>query len=292
MDASLSLHDRSLAESLVDLEASTQAAEHLDLTQPDSYRLAFSDPEFLARRETRGIRFQLEMLKPDIGQAEFGIDHTVVVYGSARFVAPDVAAQRLLDAKASGDVKRIAAAEQGIRNARRYEQARDFAKLVAEHSLRQPKDQRIYICTGGGPGIMEAANRGAYEAGAPNVGLNILLPHEQSGNRYITPGLSFKFHYFALRKMHFMMRAKALVAFPGGFGTMDELFEVLTLVQTTKVKPVPIILFDSAFWKKLYNFDMLVEEGMISPQDLELFHYVDDPASAWDIIKKFYSLQD
>ena len=292
MDASLSLHDRSLAESLVDLEKSTESAEHIDLSQPDSYRLAFSDPEFLARRETRGIRFQLEMLKPDIGQEEFGIDHTVVVYGSARFVAPDVAALRLQDAKASGDIKQIAAAEQGVRNARRYDQARQFARLVAEYSARQPKDQRIYICTGGGPGIMEAANRGAYEAGAPNVGLNILLPHEQSGNRYITPGLSFKFHYFALRKMHFMMRAKALVAFPGGFGTMDELFEVLTLVQTTKVKPVPIILFDSAFWKKLYNFDMLVEEGMISPQDLELFHYVDDPASAWDIIKKFYKLPD
>lgn len=292
MDATLSLHDRSLAESLVDLEASTQAAEQIDLTQPDSYRLAFADPEFMARRETRGIRFQLEMLKPDIGQAEFGIDHTVVVYGSARFVAPDVAAQRLLEAKSSGDAQRIKTAEQGVRNARRYDQAREFARLVAEHSLRQPKDQRIYICTGGGPGIMEAANRGAYEAGAPNVGLNILLPHEQSGNRYITPGLSFKFHYFALRKMHFMMRAKALLAFPGGFGTMDELFEVLTLVQTTKVKPVPVILFDSAFWKKLYNFDMLVEEGMISAKDLELFHYVDDPASAWSIIKKFYNLQD
>ena len=292
MDATLSLHDRSLAESLVDLEASTQAAEHIDLTQPDSYRLAFSDPEFMARRETRGIRFQLEMLKPDIGQAEFGIDHTVVVYGSARFVAPDVAAQRLKDAQASGDAQRIKVAEQGVRNAHRYDQAREFAHLVAQHSLRQPKDQRIYICTGGGPGIMEAANRGAYEAGAPNVGLNILLPHEQSGNRYITPGLSFKFHYFALRKMHFMMRAKALVAFPGGFGTMDELFEVLTLVQTTKVKPVPIILFDSAFWKKLYNFDMLVEEGMISAKDLQLFHYVDEPAAAWDIIKKFYNLPD
>lgn len=292
MDASLSLHDRSLAESLADLEAPTQVADTVDLTQPDAHRLAFADPEFMARRETRGIRFQLEMLKPDLGQSEFGIDHTVVVYGSARFLPPEVASQRLQEAQASGDSQRIAQAQQAMRNAQRYDQARAFAKLVAEHSLRQPQDQRMYICTGGGPGIMEAANRGAYEAGAPNVGLNILLPHEQSGNRYITPGLSFKFHYFALRKMHFMMRAKALVAFPGGFGTMDELFEVLTLVQTTKVKPVPIILFDSAFWKKLYNFDMLVEEGMISAKDLDLFHYVDDPAQAWDIIKKFYNLPD
>ena len=139
---------------------------------------------------------------------------------------------------------------------------------------------------------MEAANRGAFEAGADNVGLNILLPHEQHGNRYITPELSFKFHYFALHKMHFMMRAKALVAFPGGFGTMDELFEVLTLVQTTKVKPVPIILFDSQFWKQVFNFDLLVQEGMISPQDLALFHFVDTPQAAWDIIKDFYQLPD
>ena len=294
MNASVPLHERALNEAVADLAppVDPDPAVRADPKQPDSYRLAFADPEFISRPEARGVRFQLEMLKPDLGQAEFGINHTIVVYGSARFVDPETAAKQLLEAKSSGDIQRIAQAEQAVRNARRYDQARQFARLVAEHSLRQPQEQRMFICTGGGPGIMEAANRGAHDVGAPNVGLNILLPHEQAGNPYITPGLSFKFHYFALRKMQFMMRAKALVAFPGGFGTMDELFEVLTLVQTTKAKPVPIILFDSQFWKKLFNFDMLVEEGMISPQDLELFQYVDDPATAWDIIKKFYNLPD
>ena len=292
MDAKTSLHERSLAEDLAPLDVPSTARETAaaDPLLPDAYRLAFADPEFIARREARGIRFQLEMLKPDLGQEAYGIEHTIVVYGSARFVDADTSHARLAQAQADGDTARIAAAERDVRNAQRYESARAFARLVAEHSLQQPQDQRMYICTGGGPGIMEAANRGAFEAGAPNVGLNILLPHEQQGNRYITPELSFKFHYFALRKMHFMMRAKALVAFPGGFGTMDELFEVLTLVQTTKVKPVPIILFDTQFWKQLFNFDLLIEEGMISPQDVKLFHYVDTPQDAWKIITDFYSL--
>ncbi|MBP7647940.1 MAG: TIGR00730 family Rossman fold protein [Comamonas sp.] len=294
MDTKTSLHERSLAEDLAPLDAPAAARESVvaDPMLPDAYRLAFADPEFMARREARGIRFQLEMLKPDLGQQAHGIEHTVVVYGSARFVDAQTAQARLATAQSNGDAAQIRAAERDVRNAGRYENARAFARLVAEHSQHQPQDQRIYICTGGGPGIMEAANRGAFEAGADNVGLNILLPHEQQGNRYITPELSFKFHYFALRKMHFMMRAKALVAFPGGFGTMDELFEVLTLVQTTKVKPVPIILFDSQFWKQVFNFDLLVQEGMISPQDLALFHFVDTPQAAWDIIKDFYQLPD
>lgn len=294
MDAIRSLHERSLAEDLAPLDAPAAVRETVvaNPDEPDAYRLAFADPQFMARREVRGIRFQLELLKPDLGQQELGIEHTVVVYGSARFVDVQTAQQRLAAAQANGDAEMLRLAERDLRNAQRYEKARAFSRLVAEHGMRQPQDQRMYICTGGGPGIMEAANRGAFEAGAPNVGLNILLPHEQQGNRYITPELSFKFHYFALRKMHFMMRAKALVAFPGGFGTMDELFEVLTLVQTTKVKPVPIILFDSQFWKRLFNFDLLVEEGMISPQDVQLFHLVDEPEEAWRIIKDFYKLPD
>lgn len=292
MDTKTFLHERSLTDDLAPLDAPAAARENVvaDPLLPDAYRLAFADPEFMARREVRGIRFQLEMLKPDLGQQAHGIEHTVVVYGSARFVDTATAHTRLAQAQANGDAAQIRSAERDVRNATRYENARAFARLVAEHSQRQPQDQRIYICTGGGPGIMEAANRGAFEAGADNVGLNILLPHEQQGNRYITPELSFKFHYFALRKMHFMMRAKALVAFPGGFGTMDELFEVLTLVQTTKVKPVPIILFDTAFWKQVFNFDLLVEEGMISPQDLSLFHFVDIPETAWKVITDFYQL--
>ncbi|MDE2415839.1 MAG: TIGR00730 family Rossman fold protein, partial [Comamonadaceae bacterium] len=238
----------------------------------------------------RGIRFQLELLKPDLEQAAHGIEHTVVVYGSARFVSPEDAAQQLADARASGDAERITRAERAVKNARYYDLARQFARHVADYSQGRPPAERLYICTGGGPGIMEAANRGAYEAGAPTIGLNITLPHEQNGNRYITPELSFKFHYFALRKMHFMMRAKALVVFPGGFGTLDELFEVLTLVQTGKAKPAPIVLFGTAFWKRLVNFDALVEQGTVSPEDLKLFHYTDDPAEAWGIIRAFYEL--
>lgn len=279
--------ERKLADALAELQV--QAANGSPL-EADAYRMAFADPEFLFRRETRGIRFQLEMLKPDIGQAEQGIENTIVVYGSARFLAPEDAQKQLEAAQASADAQRIRLAERAVRNARYYNASREFGALVAHYSKPKAPADRIYICTGGGPGIMEAANRGAHEAGALNVGLNIALPHEQSGNRYITPSLSFKFHYFALRKMHFMMRAKALVAFPGGFGTLDELFEVLTLVQTGKTKAVPIVLFGSDYWKRLINFDVLVEEGTISPEDLKLFQITDDPHEAWGLIKDFYQL--
>ena len=256
----------------------------------EAYRLAFADPEFLLRRETRGIRFQLEMLKPDLGHHAQGIESTVVVFGSARFPSPEQADATLKLAEESGDKTALALAQRHTRNALYYDQARLFARLVAEHSNACPPEERLFICTGGGPGIMEAANRGAHEMGAPTVGLSIALPREESANRYVSPSLNFKFHYFALRKMHFMMRAKALVAFPGGFGTLDELFEVITLVQTRKSKPVPIILFGSDYWKRLFNFEVLVEEGAISPEDLKLFQYVDDPQVAWDAIKKFYKL--
>ncbi|HEY0201230.1 MAG TPA: TIGR00730 family Rossman fold protein [Burkholderiaceae bacterium] len=281
------LHGSRLADAWAEIQAH---ADNGTALTPDAYRLAFADPEFLLRRETRGIRFQLELLKPDLSQTEQGIDNTVVVYGSARCRAPEEAAQALAEAQASGDAQRIALARRGVRNARYYDLARRFARLVSEYSQQRPVDERIYICTGGGPGIMEAANRGAHDVGALNVGLSIALPHEQSGNRYITPSLSFKFHYFALRKMHFMMRAKALVAFPGGFGTMDELFEMLTLVQTGKSKPVPIVLFGTDYWKRLLNFDTMVEEGMISPDDVKLFSYTDDPQEAWNRIQAFYQL--
>ncbi len=275
--------------------------------ESDAYRLAFADPEFLLRRETRGIRFQLEMLKPELDQHEQGIENTVVVFGSARFPDPEQASAALLaaesnlakiklpdnqaeplDVKAATDA--LTVAKRHVRNAHYYDQARQFARLVATYSNPRPPAEQLFICTGGGPGIMEAANRGAHDMGALTVGLNIALPHEQSSNPYVSPSLSFKFHYFALRKMHFMMRAKALVAFPGGFGTLDELFEVITLVQTGKAKPVPIILFGSDYWKRLFNFEVLVEEGAISPDDLKLFEYVDDPQIAWDIIRKFYQL--
>ncbi len=287
MDATTQLNQRSLSDVWDELHTQSTNGNPLEA---NSNRLAFADPEFLFRRETRGIRLQLELLKPELGQAEQGIQNTIVVYGSARFVAPDEAAQQLAQAQASGDPERVALAERAVRNAGYYNKARQFARLVAAHSNRQPAENRLYICTGGGPGIMEAANRGAHDEGALNVGLNIVLPHEQGGNRFISPTLSFKFHYFALRKMHFMMRAKALVAFPGGFGTLDELFEVLTLVQTKKAKQLPIVLFGTDYWKRLVNFDVLVEEGTISRENLELFHYTDEPQEAWRYIREFYQL--
>ena len=274
-----------MADAWADLKA------HADLgvpLQPDAYRLAFADPEFLLRRETRGIRFQLEMLKPDLEQQEQGIEHTVVVFGSARFNSLEDAQRAMDQARQDNDAAAITVAQRHLRNAHYYEQAREVGRIVATQCAAMPERERMYICTGGGPGIMEASNRGASEVGALTVGLNIALPHEQAGNPYVTPSLSFKFHYFALRKMHFMMRAKALVAFPGGFGTLDELFECITLVQTRKANPIPIILFGTEYWKRLLNLDVLVEEGAISPQDLNLFQYADDPQEAWNLIQAFY----
>ena len=276
-----------LAEAWAELQAHAASGQPLE---PNAYRLAFADPEFLLRRETRGLRIQLEMLKPDLDQTAAGIENTIVVFGSARFPAPDDAEAAMAAARTGGDVLAIQKAERGLRNSRHYDLARQFARLVATETLRCAPEERLTICTGGGPGIMEAATRGAHDVGAPSVALNIALPHEQSANPYVSPHLSFKFHYFAMRKMHFMMRAKALVAFPGGFGTLDELFEVITLVQTKKAKPVPIILFGSDYWKRLINLDLLIEEGAISPEDLNLIQYVDDPKVAWDIIREFYAL--
>lgn len=287
MEATQDLNERRLADAWAELQSHSNKGRPL---QADAYRLAFADPEFLLRRETRGIRFQLEMLKPDLAQHDLGIENTIVVFGSARVREPAIAQEHLARAETSGKADEIARARAMQRNAQHYEQAREFGRIVARYSKACPREDQLFICTGGGPGIMEAANRGAQEMGALNVGLNIVLPYEQSANSYISPSLNFKFHYFALRKMHFMMRAKALVAFPGGFGTLDELFEIITLVQTRKAKPVPIILFGSEYWKRLFNFEVLIEEGAIKQEDLELFQYVDDPQLAWDAIKTFYEL--
>lgn len=290
MDNTTHLDGSRLADAWAELQA--HAIEGNPLPS-DAYRLAFADPEFMLRRDTRGLRIQLELLKPDLGQSEAGIDNTVVVFGSARFMAPEDAAAELQLANGRGDPTLIAEAQRQVKNAHYYHQARLLAQRVASYSqnCKSPSD-RLYICTGGGPGIMEAANRGAHDMGAPTVGLNISLPHEQSANPYVTPSLNFKFHYFALRKMHFLMRAKAMVAFPGGFGTLDELFEVITLVQCRKSKPIPIVLFGSNYWRRLLHLDVLVEEGTIAEEDLGLFKYVDDPESAWAAIKSFYDLED
>ena len=290
MDSTQDIKDSTrspLADAWAELQAHADRGEPL---QPDSYRLAFADPEFLLRPETRGIRFQLELLKPELALTAAGVHSTVVVYGGARFVAPEIAQEQLAAAQASGDTQALALAERAVRTSRYYQGSRDFARIVATYSLRQPQEEKLFICTGGGPGVMEAANRGAADVDVPSVGLNIALPHEQSANPYVTPELTFKFHYFALRKMHFLMRARALVAFPGGFGTLDELFEVLTLVQTRKARPVPIVLFGRDYWSRLLNLDMLVDEGAIAPEDLALYEVVDTPEEAWEVIRAFYRL--
>lgn len=285
MDGMINNKDSRIADAWSDLRANIDGKKQLI---PVSNRLAFADAEFLLRRETRGIRFQLELLKPDLAQQEQGINHTVVVFGSARFKSEEQSHQALEEALQIGDEIRIKKARILLKNAAFYEQARAFAKMVTHDCEHLKPEEKFYICTGGGPGIMEAANRGAQEANGLSVGLNIALPHEQNPNPYISADLSFKFHYFALRKMHFMMRAKALVAFPGGYGTMDELFETLTLVQCKKVKPVPIILFGTTYWRGIFNPQMLVDEGAINEEDLDLFKYVDDIQVAWQIIKDFY----
>jgi uncharacterized protein (TIGR00730 family) len=251
-----------------------------------SYRLAFTDTEFLLREELRPVRMQLELLKPDLVQAEQGIVSTIVIYGSARILAADVAAQRLRDAQASGDAREIKRAEQQVLMSRYYEEARNFGALVTRKS--RELETPIYVVTGGGPGVMEAGNRGAFEAGGRSIGLNIVLPHEQAPNPYITPELCFQFHYFGLRKMHFLMRSIGLVCFPGGFGTLDELFESLTLMQTGKCRRSPIMLFGREHWSRLINFDLLVETGMISPQDIDLFHFVETAEEAWEVLAAEY----
>jgi len=287
MSSTRNIHDGRLADAWATIKSHSDAGLPLDR---DASRLAFADPEFLLRRETRGIRFQLELLKPDLEQQAHGIENTIVVFGSARFRSEEEADALLAAAEQGGDEAVIRRARALRRNAHYYEKARAFGKLVAQYSEGKDARDKLFICTGGGPGIMQAANRGAHEAGGISVGLSIALPMEEAPNPYVTPALSFKFHYFALRKMHFMMRAKALVAFPGGFGTLDELFEVITLVQTRKAKQVPIVLFGSEYWKRVIQFDVLVEEGVISPGDVELFHYADEPQAAWDVIRGFYGL--
>jgi uncharacterized protein (TIGR00730 family) len=251
-----------------------------------AYRLAFTDTEFLLRDELRPVRMQLELLKPELVQTQQNIQSTIVLFGSARILPHDVASQALTRAQASNDALAIKQAHNQLSMSRFYEEARSFAQIVTKKSseLNTP----IYVVTGGGPGIMEAGNRGAFEVGGKSIGLNIVLPHEQEPNPYITPELCFQFHYFGLRKMHFLMRSIALVCFPGGFGTLDEMFEVLTLIQTGKCRRRPILLFGRDFWSKLINFDWLVETGVISPDDLKLFRYVETAQEAWEILEAEY----
>jgi uncharacterized protein (TIGR00730 family) len=256
------------------------------ILQSPGYRLAEQDADLLGRDEARGVRLQLEYLKPELLLEAHGIDHTIVVFGSTRICEPAAARRRLQavrQAQAADPNNRelaraCAIAERVAANSRYYEIAREFGHLVAAAGRN---GLRLIIMTGGGPGIMEAANRGAFDLNAQSAGLNITLPHEQFPNPYVTPDLCLRFHYFALRKLHFVMRAKALVAFPGGYGTFDELFEVLTLVQTRKIKPLPIVLIGKSYWGRAVNFDYLVDEGVIDPEDRELFWFAATARDAW-----------
>lgn len=247
-----------------------------------SYLLPIEDTQFLLRDEVRAMRFALEYSKADLLLRDWGIRSTIIVFGSARVPSPE----RVNAWRATG-TSDDAQAERIERQLGWYEAAREFGRIASERGgAKAPRDRwrDNVIATGGGPGIMEAANRGAHEANAPTIGFNIRLPHEQFPNAYTTPELTFRFHYFAMRKMHLAMRANALVIFPGGFGTMDELFELLTLRQTNKSPQIPIVLFGSSYWRELVNFELLLEEGMIGKQDLELFDFADTAEQTWQIL--------
>ncbi|MFT7721789.1 MAG: LOG family protein [Roseateles sp.] len=257
---------------------------HPEYDQPGSaYQLAFSDDSFLLRQDMRPVRMQLELMKPELIQNEQGVKSTIVIFGSARILSAEAARSLVEAAEASGDEAALRAARGRQAMSRYYEQARRFAQIATAACAERGRP--VVIATGGGPGIMEAGNRGAYEVGGKSVGLNIVLPHEQCPNPYITPELCFRFHYFALRKMHFLMRSVALVCFPGGFGTLDELFETLTLIQTGKSRRRPILLFGREFWTRVLNVDALLETGMISPGDEQLFHYVETAEEAWALLE-------
>ncbi|GFM28023.1 LOG family protein [Novosphingobium sp. PY1] len=256
-------------------------------TQNPAYRLAFQDTEFLLRDELRPVRFQLELLKPEMLLEEANIGSTLVMYGSARIPAPDECDALLAKARSEQERK---IAERLVAKSKYYDEARKLAQLASKCAVVEKGMRQFVVCSGGGPSIMEAANRGAADVGAESLGLNIVLPHEQAPNPYVTPRLSFQFHYFALRKMHFLLRARAVAVFPGGFGTLDEFLELLTLIQTGKMKPIPILLYGREFWERIINFEALAEEGTINASDLDLFHWCETGEEGWTRIREFYDL--
>src|SRR6476646_9548877 len=270
-------------------EVDARAAEHvpsIPQTESAAYKLAFQDPEFLLREDLRPVRFQLELLKPELFLNEANIGSTFVFYGSARIPSPDMADALVAAATIA---EQQAVAERLKAKSRYYEVARELAKRASRCGCDEDGKRHFVVCSGGGPSIMEAANRGAWEEDRESIALNIVLPHEQLPNRYVTPELSFQFHYFALRKMHFLLRARAVAVFPGGFGTFDEMFELLTLIQTGKVRPLPILLFGREYWDKVVNFEAMVDEGVISPHDLDLIQWSEDAAEAWDYVMTYYA---
>lgn len=266
-------------------EVKVHEETHTPQTQSAAYRLAFQDDEFLLRPDLRPVRFQLELLKPELLLDEAKIASTFVFYGSARIPSPDEAQARI---DAASDERARKVAERLAAKSHYYDVARDLARIAAQYPINADGCRNFVVCSGGGPSIMEAANRGAADVGAKTIGMNILLPHEQSPNRYVTPDLSFRFHYFALRKMHFLLRARALAVFPGGFGTFDELFELLTLVQTGKMKRIPILLYGRQFWNNVVNFEALADEGVIAHRDLDLISWVETAEEGWSVVDSFY----
>lgn len=283
------LTDRKFYPAEEEAEFADKQAPSTPQTRHPAYRLAFRDTDFLLRQELRPVRFQLELLKTEMLLEEAGVGSTLVMYGSARIPPPPAVETALEGAKDLPEperqiVERLAA------KAKYYGEAYKLARLVSEKGIVERGQRQFVICSGGGPSIMEAANKGASDAGAESIGLNIVLPHEQAPNPYVTPYLSFQFHYFALRKMHFLLRAKAVAVFPGGFGTFDEFFELLTLIQTGKLKPIPILLFGRDFWQRVVNWEALVEEGVISPRDIELITWCEEAEEAWGHIAEFYEL--
>lgn len=263
-----------------------------------SYRPADQDVDFLNLDEVRGLRLQLDYLKPELLLEEHDIHATVVVLGSTRILEPAAARRKVAELRAalaaaggkSPDLaRRLAIAERVLAKSHYYDVARDFGRLVSSASPG-PHGRRRVVLTGGGPGVMEAANRGAFDVGAKSVGLNINLPHEQYPNPYITPDLCFRFHYFAVRKLHFLLRADALVAFPGGYGTLDELFETLALIQTRKIRPLPVVLVGERYWRRAFDVDFLVDEGVIEHEDRELFWYAETAQEIWDGIEHWHAL--
>jgi uncharacterized protein (TIGR00730 family) len=264
------------------------AAKHVPSspqTESEAYKLAFQDMDFLLREDLRPVRFQLELLKPELFLQEAKVGSTFVFYGSARIPRPDMA-DDLVAAATNEEQRRIA--ERLKAKSHYVEVARELARLASRCDCDEEGMRHFVVCSGGGPSIMEGANRGAADEGRDSIGLNIVLPHEQLPNTYVTPELSFQFHYFALRKMHFLLRARAVAVFPGGFGTFDEFFELLTLIQTGKVRPLPILLFGREFWDKVVNFEALAEEGVIAPNDLDLFRWCETAEEAWAYVMRFY----
>ncbi|MBW4330192.1 LOG family protein [Stakelama sp. CBK3Z-3] len=262
---------------------------HTPQTEHPAYRLAFQDMDFLLREDLRPVRFQLELLKPQLIMDEAKIASTLVMYGSARIPEPEKA-QALLDLAEDDRAKRIA--ERLIAKSKYYEVARELGRIAGKFPADEAGNRHFVVCSGGGPSIMEAANRGAADVGAESIGLNIVLPHEQAPNPYVTPSLSMQFHYFALRKMHFLLHARAVAVFPGGFGTFDESFELLTLIQTGKIDPMPVLFYGKEFWNRVIDFEALCDEGVISPRDLDLFHFVETAEEGWERIRDFYRNRD